>query len=215
MGDSYQIVSKGLKKVLKKKYPDIKIVEDKHLLHFDVGFGEKFTVFVLPVWPGFSLNSLTGFMSVEVFLETVRRFVEVRLPRGFRVRFVVFNSDEKVCKELSTHLTHVGLDRVLILINLKDLGLGNEKVVINGLNGRLVYRIEKTLKENGLNTKMINIREKTLSDIITGIDILEFVSYPNVFKERLTKEMYDIRRRDFGVTLAILILNSVLKDAMV
>lgn len=215
MGDSYQTVVKNIKKGLKKKYPDIKIVEDGHLLHFDVGFGEKLAVFVLPVWQGFSLGSLSGLTSVEVFLETVRRFVEVKPPKGYRARFIVFDGREEGLQAVNDHITSIGHSRVLILINLRELGLGNEKIVINGLSGRFIYRIAKTIRENGLSTGMINLRQRTLSDIVKGIDILEFVSFPNSFKDRLTGEMFDTRRRDFGVTLLTLILNSVLKHEMV
>lgn len=191
------------------------MVEEEGLLYFDVGFGEKFVFFVLPVWRYFSLNALSGFMSVEVFFETVRRFVEVKPPKGYRARFIIFDSHERGYNVLKNHLNFTGYERVLILINLKDLGLGNEKVVINGLSSKLIYRIVKTLRENGLITGIINLKEGALSEEIKGVNLLEFVSYPNNFKDRLTRQMYDIRRRDFGVTLTMLILDSVLKYEMV
>lgn len=207
MGDSYQVVAKHIKKRIKSKYYDIKIVEEKSLLYFDIGIGEKFVIFTLPVEPDFSFGSLVGFMSVEVFLEIIRRFVEINPPKGHRVRFIVF----KEYPMLFEHLTSLGTERVLLLVNVKELGLGNEKVVINCLSGEVITKIHRIIKQNGLSLGMVRVENLTFPDKVGGLEILQFSSFPNPYKTKMPKDIYDVKRRDFGVALAILLTSSVIR----
>lgn len=212
MGGAYKVVFKDIKKKLITKFRELNLLEEAFPegslnLYFDVGYGEKFVVFFLPIYREFNPNLLIYFAPLEVFFEFVRRFLEVKPPVGYRVRFFLSSGG---FKNLLDHLEKLGRDRVLLVVNLEETGIGNEKIVINGLSDKILYKIDKILKNQGLSTRKINIKEENpLEDRM--ISIIQFRSIPNKHKNLLPKDLYEVKRRDYIVLLIFLIITSVFK----
>ncbi|MCX7739278.1 MAG: hypothetical protein N2Z80_07750 [Hydrogenothermaceae bacterium] len=212
MGNIYKVVFKDIKKRLTTKFKDLNFLEETFPegslnLYFDVGYGEKFVIFFLPIDREFNPNLLIHFAPLEVFFESVRRFLEIKPPVGYRVRFFLSSGG---FKNLLDHLEKLGRYRVLLVVNLEETGIGNEKIVINGLSGNILYKIDKILNNQGLSTRKINIKEENhLEDRI--MSTMQFRSIPNKYKNILPKDLYEVKRRDYIVLLIFLIITSVFK----
>lgn len=216
MGSTYKIKLKQLETELKNRFKDIKLnwdfIESKGAnLFFDIGFGEKFVIFTLPIGKDFKPENLVNFYSLEILFESVRRFIHVNPPKGFRVRFLITDSRDGDLLNLKLHIDKLGKERILTIINLDELGLGNEKLVINGLDSRMIFKINKVIKENGLNVKMIKWKKNCMAEKIPGINIIEFKSYPNKFIDLLPKDFFDEKRKNYATGLIFLIVTQVFK----
>lgn len=216
MGYTYKIELKQFEAKFKNRFKEIKInwdfIENKGVnLFFDIGFGEKFVIFTLPVGKDFKPENLSNLYSVEILFESVRRFIHVNPPKGFRVRFLITDNRDGDLLNLKLHIDKLGKERILTIINLHELGLGNEKLVINGLDSRMIFKINRVIKENGLNVKMIKWKRGCMADKIPGINIIEFKSYPNNFIELLPKDFFDEKRKNYAVGLLFLIVTQVFK----
>lgn len=214
MGDSYKIIE--IEKRLKNKFKNLNLNFDfangrKVNIFFDVGFGEKFVIFVLPFENNYDLESLLNFSSLEVLFESIRRFIQVNPPKGFRVRFILTDNNDNSFTNLRLHTDKLGRDRILMILNIKETGVGNERIVINGLEGNLIFKINKVIKENGLNTKLIRWKEDCMADKISNINVLEFRTYPNNFANILSKDFFDKKRVAYITTLIFLIVTQVFK----
>lgn len=215
MGDSYKIIE--IEKRLKNKFKNLNLnfdfVEGRKVnIFFDVGFGEKFVIFVLPLESNYDLESLLNFSSLEVLFESIRRFIQVNPPKGFRVRFVITDNNDNSFTNLRLNTDKLGReDRILMILNIKETGVGNEKIVINGLESDLIFKINKLIKENGLNTKLIRWKEDCMADKISNINVLEFKTYPNNFANILPKDFFDKKRVAYITTLISLIVTQVFK----
>lgn len=206
MGYPYKVAVKDIKRKLESRFKEINIKEERDNLYFDIGYGEKFVIFFLPLEKEFDPNLLLDYAPIEVFFESVRRLKEVKPPVGYRVRFLV--SPEE--KSFHSHIKKIGIDRVLLVVNLRETGIGNEKIVVNNLSSKILYKIDKTLKNHGLRTGKLKIKEGKFLHL-PDVDVIQFSSYPNNYKRVLPKGLFDPKRRDYIVLLIFLLTKSVLE----
>ncbi|MEZ0323345.1 MAG: hypothetical protein ABWJ98_03425 [Hydrogenothermaceae bacterium] len=200
---------------MKKKFDLLDIYDESfdgsRVVYFDIGYGEKFVIFALPIGKDFDISLLKYRMPLEVLKESVRRFIEVKPPTGYRIRFLIsFDKDDKY-RPVVFHISGIGKDKILLVINLEEAGLGNEKVVINGLDSIFLLKIDRVLKDIGL--KIGKIHKKDTLSLTDRIDvrILEFISYPNKFKGLLKEEFFDKKRRDFIVVFIFTFLKKIFR----
>ncbi len=185
---------------LKDLKKDLKIYDsidfkpfDNNLLYFDVGYGEKFLIIYLDLK---NLNTLRDFSSYQVFKEIFKRFIDISNPVGFRTRFMISLNQDIL--SLEKHIIELlGKKRILDIIILDSVGVGNEKIVANYLNDYKVKKIKRIIENFGLDIDLIIDKELLLDDI--DIDCFIIKSFPNTFLKKLDKTFYDERLRDKSV----------------
>lgn len=184
---------KDLKKDL-KIYDSIDFKSfDNNALYFDVGYGEKFLIIYLNLK---NLNTLRDFASYQVFKEIFKRFIDISNPVGFRTRFMI--SLNQGIFSLEKHIIELlGKKRILDIIILDSVGVGNEKIVANYLNDYKVKKIKRIIENFGLDIDLIIDKEWMLDDI--DIDCFIIKSFPNTFLKKLDKTFYNERLRDKSV----------------
>lgn len=204
-----------LKRDLNRKFGLSDIYDESSIsgraLYFDIGYGEKFVLFTLPTDKNFDLSLFKYSMPLEVLKESVRRFIEIKPPTGYRIRFLISFDKEDRYNPVISHISKIGKDKILILVNLEETGLGNEKIVINGLDYISLLKIDKILDENRFRIGKIFRKDGISLAYKTDIKVLEFVSFPNEFKDVLKREFFDKKRRDFIVMFIFTFLKKVFR----
>lgn len=203
-----------IKKELKNRFNSLEIFygdpEEKRSIFFDIGYGERVVLFFLPLDTNSKKELLIYRMPLEVLFESIRRFIEVKPPVGYRIRFFISYDDKDKYHPLLDHVEKFGKNKFLLVVNLEEAGLGNEKLIINNLPEEFLLKIDRVLKENLFVIKKSRLKEWALADYLQ-MKVVEFRSLPNKFKNSVNADFYDGKRRDFIVMIIFAILKRVLK----
>ncbi|MBX0312121.1 MAG: hypothetical protein JHC31_10160 [Sulfurihydrogenibium sp.] len=170
-----------------KKYPNLKLnvfnENNNSCIFFDIGYGDKFFIYYLSIE---DLEKLSDFSTYTVFKEILDRYMKVGYPKGFRTRFFInFNNDFQCLIE---NLKKLKKDDILLLFLLNNAGVGNEKLAVNNINKSLIRRLERLIKNNGLDISLIIDKDFNLN--FEDINTLWLKPYPNKFYKILDKNFF-------------------------
>ena len=160
--------------------------------YFDIGVGAYFVYINFPYDSLFQdEENISFYSSFKTLLYLLDKFINVKHPRGYRIRIIASDMLHKDYEGLYRHFENIDTDRVLSVINIQNCGLGNEKLIIKNRRNLIdSYHYSKLKKI--FERQKISFQEEKLKDY-SNIDrvklpIIWFSSQPNEFLYSLKKE---------------------------
>ena len=160
--------------------------------YFDIGVGAYFLYINFPYDSVFQdTESINFYASFKTLLYLLEKFINVKHPKGYRIRIIISDMLYKDYEGLYEHFKKIDTDRVLSVINIQNCGLGNEKLIIKNRRN-LIDSYHYTKLKRIFKGQKIIFQEEKLKDY-SRIDrirlpIIWFSSQPNEFLYSLKKE---------------------------
>jgi hypothetical protein len=160
--------------------------------YLDIGRGPYFVYIHFPFDSRFeNKNNIAFDSSLKVTLGVIGKFLNVKYPRGYRIRTLFSDLKFSDYEGLEFHLKNVNKDSILSVFNIENCGTGNEKLIIKNKK-YLVDRFHYKKLQNILSRIEVSFPEENLEDYsnIERIDlpVIWFSSQPNDNLYTLKKE---------------------------
>ena len=169
-----------------------KIKETFTNYYFDIGVGAYFLYINFPYDSVFyDEKSINFYGSFKTLLYLLEKFINVKHPRGYRIRVIASDMLHKDYEGLYQHFKNIDADRVLSVINIQNCGLGNEKIIIknrrNLIDSYHYAKIKKIFEGQKFSFQEEKLKDYSNIDRIK-LPIIWFSSQPNEFLYSLKKE---------------------------
>jgi hypothetical protein len=155
---------------------------NKKIYFTDVGYGEKFITFSLPIS---NIDSFIDYSSLQITKELIRRFLDVRMPKGFRTRFFIFSED--IMNEFCDVYSSFNKSNILYNIDLKYSGSGYNIISFSKFSEEDIKKFLKTCETTGIDVTIKNSKKESSLDVKT---LFFLIDENDFFTEKLDKSYY-------------------------
>ncbi|GAB6073039.1 hypothetical protein JCM14244_14160 [Venenivibrio stagnispumantis] len=157
-----------------------KLIKGKNIF-FDIGYSPYLIIILVPI----DKDKLSFNQSYKIFKEILRRSLQVKKPYGKKLRFLFTDLSKYNYAGLREHLKSIDKQNIVTIINLEDVGFGNEEFIIKNkeyfLNGEMIKKIDNILNAIKISpTKNILKDFSYIDDVISTIPFIWFKSQNKV-----------------------------------
>ncbi|WP_028949929.1 hypothetical protein [Sulfurihydrogenibium subterraneum] len=155
----------------------------KDIYYCDIGYGEKFTTISMPVS---NPDNLIEYSSLQLLKEIINRFLNIRMPKGFRIRVFIYSENARDYF-LDFYNSSIDLNNILYNIDLKNAGSGYNYVGLYKFLHEDFKKVIKSSKSSGVDVIIKNVKTKYKPDIKT---ILFLIDDNYAFTDRMDKTFF-------------------------
>ncbi|MDQ7056873.1 MAG: hypothetical protein Q9M89_10710 [Persephonella sp.] len=182
-------------------------------LFCDLGVGAYFVYLHFPFDQIYSRpDSIEFHSSFQVFLKLVKKLIEVKHPRGYRIRALLSDMQFADYTGFFKHMEKMDRERIISIFHIENCGLGNEKLILKNRKNLLdlfhYRKISKLFMENKTEIKGVKLKDFSVIDKI-DIPIVWFASQPNENMYSLKKDFLNEKLIDNCVSSLFFVINRI------
>ena len=168
--------------------PKKKIFKTKNF-YFDIGAGPYYFYIHFPFDTYFDKeDNIYFYASLKTSLNLIEKLLEVKYPRGYRIRFLFTDMKFMDYYGLKFHLKNN--NDILSIFHVENTGMGNEKLILKNINYLLdefhYQKIHKLAKKSNQPVDETNF---------SGYSTIEKIDIPVVwFTSQLSEEFYNLKK---------------------
>ncbi|MGC9120519.1 MAG: hypothetical protein ACP5G3_03570 [Sulfurihydrogenibium sp.] len=192
-----------MKEVLEVFEKYVKFIQaDKEVFYTDIGYGEKFVTISLSV---FDQESLIFYSSLQALKEIIKRFLNIKTPKGFRTRVFIYRR-EKFENFINAYQS-INLQNIIYNINLDYAGTGSNTIGIYKMEEEDIKKVIKSIEITDTSISLINIKEPLTPNLKSLVFLKD---ENNLLIEKLDKNYYDSYLINKSVVFLTNFLNKVI-----
>jgi len=183
---------------------------------FDLGVGAYFVYLHFPFDHIYSKpDSIEFYSSFQVFTKLIKKLIEIKHPKGYRIRVLISDMQFSNYLGLFKHLDKIDKDRIISIFHIENCGLGNEKLIIKNRKNLLDFfhyiKINKLMTENKNEVKEEKLKDFSVIDKV-NIPVIWFTSQPNENIYNLKKEFLNEKLIDNYVNDMFFLINKIYRE---